>query len=261
MKVSDIMTRDVLTVGKDNPLGTTLELMHKHGISKLPVVHQGKFIGIVSDGDIVDELGALRNKGLVPNALHVSGALRKEVPTIGPDVSIDDARNLFQTTGAGILPVVDEEWTVVGVLTKADLLPFVRDETPVKEFMKRDLYAVSPNDRVIHARRVMLDHGVERLPVLDGGKLVGIVGEIDLAMGFSRVKQVFEDNRQDKRIRDLHVADVMTAPVVTGTPDMRAQEAAALMKQEDVGALPLVERGDRIAGMITRTDLLPFARE
>lgn len=255
MKAKDIMTREVVTMDKDERLGVVLEEMRCRGVSKLPVTEKGNLIGVVTDGDIVDELGAIRSRGVTPDVMHVTAALRRDVPTVSPDTDLTEVARILLGGNLGIVPVVVDA-KVVGVITKADLLPLVESDTPLKEFMIKELYAVAPQDRVMHARRVMLDHGIERLPVLDGGRLVGIVGEMDMALGYAKFKQHFKTQHQDNRLKQFYVEDIMTRNVVTGAPEMTAREAAAMMRQEDVGGLPVVNGSDRIAGMITRTDLL-----
>jgi len=102
---------------------------------------------------------------------------------------------------------------------------------------------------------MMLDHHVERLPVLDGGKLVGLVGEIDIAVGLARLKGSIADNHQPAALMRFLVQDVMKQTIITATPETSARDAVALMRQKDVGSLPVI-RGDRIVGIVTRSDLL-----
>src|SRR5581483_7153217 len=107
--------------------------------------------------------------------------------------------------------------------------------------------------------RLMVDHHVERVPVLDGGKLVGILGEMDVALGLARFKDTVADRHQPSAIQRFLVEDVMTQTVKTATPETTARDAALRMKQEDVGCLPVL-RADRCVGIVTRSDLLPLAK-
>ncbi len=259
MKIKDVMTRNPITVDKDERLETVLDVMRKHRISKLPVVEQGRIVGIISDGEIADELGAIKNKGIATSALHASSAMRRQFPTTHADADVEDAIEVFQKTDVGMIPVVHDH-TAIGVVTLADFLPLVKDARPIHEFMVTRLHAVEPTDRVIHARRVMLDHGVERLPVLTGGKLVGIVGESDIAFGLARFRKQFSDNHQAEQLKRFLVEEIMIRNVVTGAPDTAAAEAARVMREMDIGALPVLGGNEKIAGMITRSDLVKLIR-
>jgi len=156
--------------------------------------------------------------------------------------------------GLTMVPVVQGK-KLVGIVTKADLLKLVRSDAKLSSIMKKELRAVSPGERLVHARRLLLDHDIARLPVLEGGKLQGIIAEHEIAGAFAGFKQA-DAHVQRANIRDLQVGPYMIRKVVTGRPDMSAKEAAALMMKEQVGALPIVEENGQIQGIVTRTDLI-----
>lgn len=254
MRAKDLMTRDVVTVDKDERLETVLQTMQKQRMSKLVVLEKGRIAGVVTDGDIADELGAIKNRGVSTSHLHASSAMRRVYPAVEPDTPLARVLEELLHDGAGLLPVA-HDGSVVGVVTASDLLKLVESVKPVSDVMTSQLVVVQPTDRVIHARRLMMDHHVERLPVLDHGKLVGIVGEGDIASGLARFKSTVRDNHQPAALQRFLVEDVMQRTVITTTPETTAKAAAAQMRSEDVGSLPVV-RGDRVVGIVTRTDLL-----
>lgn len=254
MKAKDLMTKDVLTVDKDERLETVLSLMQKHRVSKLVVQEKGKVAGVVTDGDIADELGAIKNRGVPATHLHASSAMRRRYPHVSPDAELRQLLDAIRADDAGLVAVMHDA-TCVGVVTASDLVQLVKATKPVSDIATTQVHVVSPTDRVIHARRLMIDHHVERLPVLDGGKLIGIVGEGDIATGLARFKSTIADNHQPAAIQRFLVEDVMERAVVTAPADLPCAEAAKLMKQRDVGCLPLL-RGDRLVGIVTRGDLL-----
>lgn len=258
MKAKDIMTRTPLTVDKDERLDHVLETMRKNRVSKLVVVEKGKVIGLLVDGDVADELGALKNRGVRASHLHVSSAMRKHMEPVTPDTDLARIRQLLMEEDAGLLPVMHDA-TCVGIVTASDLLGHVQGAKTLDEIMTRHLHVVAPSDRVIHARRTMIDHHVERLPVLDAGRLVGILGEMDVALGLARFKDTVADKHQPAALQRFLVEDIMTRNVTTATPEMSVVEAAALMKREDVGSLPVL-RAERCVGIVTRSDLLPFVK-
>jgi CBS domain-containing protein len=254
VKVKDVMSREVVTVDKDERLDHVLETMRKHRMSKLVVVEKGKVAGIVTDGDIADELGALKNKGVPASHLHASSAMRRQFLTTVAEADVAKLVPQAHEDGAGLVPVMHDH-TCVGVVTASDLLRLVASTAPLEGIMTQKVLAVQPTDRVIHARRLMVDHHVERLPVLDGGRLVGILGESDIAFGLARFKESVRDNHQASALQRFLVEDVYQRNVVTGTVDMPARDAAQRMLKEDVGCLPVL-RGDRLVGIVTRSDLI-----
>jgi CBS domain-containing protein len=261
MKASDIMTPKPVVVHKQDRIENVLDLMRKHSLSKIPVVDGDRLVGIISDGDVLEELGAFKNKDISPTTLHVSGAMQRKFEVAVPDMDVKVVVDACKHDGVGLLPVVDRnpDGKLVGVITKADLLPLVVSSTPVRDVMKKTLHSVTPDERLIHARRLMVDHGIERLPVLDQGRLVGVVGELDLAYAYDKLKKQYTPEQLKTRLKDVHVRDVMVTEVVTAPPDLPAKKAAAMMKERDVGCLPVTHGApgeNKISGMVTRTDLI-----
>lgn len=254
MKAKDLMTKDVLTVDKDERLETVLDLMQKHQVSKLVVTDRKEIVAVITDGDIADELGAIKNRGIPASQLHVTAAMRRKHPSVQPESELKLVLDALIDQDAGILPVVHDKHCV-GVVTASDALKLVTSTKPLSDVMTSHLHVVSPTDRVIHARRIMLDQHVERLPVLDGGKLVGILGEIDIALGFARLKSTVADHHQPAALQRFLVEDIMQRQVVTASPETTAVDAVKTMREQDVGSLPIV-RGDRVIGIVTRSDLL-----
>lgn len=254
MKAKDVMTRDVISVDKNERLTTVLEKMVKHRVSKLVVLDGGEPVGVITDGDIADELGALKNRGVSPSALHASSAMRRSFPKVAPDTEIPVLIEALVDHDAGLVTVV-HDGVLLGVVTASDALTLVTSPRMLADIMTSRLQVVAPTDRVIHARRLMLDHGIARLPVLDGGKLVGIISEIDIALGFSHLKGTVADHRHSAAIDRFIVQGVMQQTLITATPEMTAKDAVALMRRDDVGSLPVVQAG-RVVGIVTRTDLL-----
>jgi CBS domain-containing protein len=258
LKARDIMSSKPIVMHKDDRLENVLDAMRRHNVSKLPVVDRDRLVGVVSDGDVLEELGAFRNRSIEPSTLHVSSAMRKDFPVAVPDTDLKVVIEHCKKEGMGLLPVIDHDpgGKLVGVITKADLLPLVTSTTPLRDVMKRQLHSVEPADRLVHARRMMMDHGIERLPVLEAGRIVGILSEMDIALALDEFKKKYPPEHQKHQIKNLLVEDVMRREVVTAGPDTPASKAARLMRDRGIGGLPVTEDGDRIAGMVTRTDLI-----
>lgn len=254
MKAKDVMTREVVSIDKDERLPAVLELMRKRGISKLPVTEKGRLVGLLVDGDIADELGSIKNRGVATGQLHASSAMRRDFVKVDAETPLAEVLYQMLENDLGLVPVTQDD-AILGVITGSDLLKRVSSEQPVSTLMTRELHALAPTDRVIHARRLMLDHHVERLPVLDAGRLLGIVGESDVAQGFFEFRETVTLQHQNRQLKEFTVDQIMVRQVVTTTESESARDAAKRMREHDVGCLPVM-RGDRIVGIVTRSDLL-----
>jgi len=254
MKVKEIMTTKIITVDKDDSLKLVLDLMKKYDITKIPVTEEKKFFGLVTDNVIAYKLGSIRKRGITASRLHASSVTEKEVAVIFPEENVKNILKSVGEPGPTMLPVVEKE-KLIGVVTKADLLPLVTSKNQLHSIMQKKVHTVNLDDRVVHARRIMITHNVARLPVLEEKKLVGIISDVEIALAFASLKKSFSLGRQKHRLDELLVKDVMRTPVVWSDPSMSISDAAQLMQKQNIGALPLLEN-DKLVGMVTRTDLL-----
>jgi len=254
MKVKDLMTKEIIYVDKDVDLKRVLDLMKKYDITKIPVVEDKKIVGIITDNIIAYKLGSIRKRSISTSRLHASSVTEKNTVKIPPNTNMKDILKTVGDPGPTMLLIVDKE-KLVGVLTKADILPLVDSKKTVKSIMKKNILMVSPDDRVIHARRIMIDENIARLPVIDKGVLVGIISDMEIAFAFASLKKSFSLGRQKHQLDELLVKSVMKPRVIWTTPFVTAAEAAKIMLKHNIGALPVMEH-DSIIGIVTRTDLL-----
>ncbi len=260
MKVKDVMTKEVIYVSKNDDLRYVIDLMEKHNITKLPVLDDDKVVGIVTDNKIADKLGSIRSKGVPAARLHASTVMEKEFETVSPDTPIEDILATVGMPGPTMLPVV-VNGTLVGVVTKADLLPLVKGKEKIASIMTTPVITVKPDDRVVHARRLLLEQDIARLPVIEDGKVVGIISDKEIAFAFAALKRSFSLGKQQHQLKMLLVKDVMTSPAITAREDISIEEAAKIMIENEVGCLPIIGGDEKIKGIVTRTDLLHHLRK
>ncbi len=127
----------------------------------------------------------------------------------------------------------------------------------VDQVMTRDPSTVSPKDKIRLAVERMIERKCRRLPVVDEGRLVGIITNIDLRRATNSAF-VLRERRYDEFLLDhINVEACMTRDPKTVSPQTAIVDAAKLMRDYKVGGLPVVQ-GDRLVGMVTETDLLNF---
>jgi CBS-domain-containing membrane protein len=142
--------------------------------------------------------------------------MTREVVTIPPEASVEELARLLEEHRISGMPVLDKNGALVGVVTKSDLVQRSRDlelppalnildlhlflETPsgfkkrlekllgdrVQDVMTENPFTLAPDTPVNEIARFMTAKGVHTLPVLEEGKLVGIVGKLDLIRGLAR---------------------------------------------------------------------------
>jgi acetoin utilization protein AcuB len=131
----------------------------------------------------------------------------------------------------------------------------------VADRMSRNPVTIRADALAQDAAETMRTRKIRHLPVVDhDGRLVGIVTDRDL-------RQILFDPRVRERagelaetLRTLRVRDVMTWAVITVRPGVDLREAARLMHEQKIGALPVVE-GGRVVGILTESDVLKAFRE
>jgi len=124
----------------------------------------------------------------------------------------------------------------------------------VKDWMTRDPIVITPETTLPEAHRIMAEHKIRRLPVVDNGKLVGIVtrGDIREASPSDATSlSIFELNYL---LAKLAVKQIMTRKPVTVKPGTTVERAAQIMLEHKIGGLPVVEGGN-LVGIITESDI------
>lgn len=143
MKVSDLMTRDVISVMPDAKLNAAQEIMEEYGIRHLPVVEHGRLVGIISKGDIREAKPSdattlsVWEVNYLWDTIHVRQVMTTTVLTVDADQPLVDALKLMVARKFSSLPVVREEM-LVGILTETDIF------NKIIALAERELQATRP---------------------------------------------------------------------------------------------------------------------
>ncbi|WP_406660289.1 CBS domain-containing protein [Methanolobus sp. ZRKC3] len=253
MEVKEIMAEPV-SIDKSDTLSHALDVMEKKGTRRLLVKHDNKLLGVLTMRNITKELGT-RKKGNMPaSSLHVATAVSENFVKVLPDTKTNDAITLMNKNG-GVVVVFDND-KVLGWVTPNELLKNNNIEGFVAEIMQKDPIIASPGDRVIHVRRLMLDNNIGRVPVIEDDKLVGMITEKDIAKAMRAFRDVVEGSKQDSRIKNLIVADIMKMGVKTVYTNTPASDVAKMMVEEDIGAIPVLNLEEEMVGIVTRRNIV-----
>lgn len=123
----------------------------------------------------------------------------------------------------------------------------------VADVMSTNVVSIPSTTSMSDARRIMETHRVRRLPVIDRGKLVGIVAKDDLDKAGPSQLTTFSMHELTYLLSKITVKEVMHRDVVTVTQDMTAEEAVTLAQSKKVGSL-IVIKGEQVVGICTTND-------
>ncbi len=266
MHMKDIMSSEVVDIDKDQNIHDALKLMKKHKISRLLVVDgHGKdkkeIMGLITEKDIALRLGSSKYADLAPSHFHISTVMSSGLISAESSTNIGNAAKLMINHKIGGIPVLDQG-NLLGIVTKTDFVKICQgvpyNNTPVKEMMETDLMTINPQDRLVHARRMIIDENVGRLLVMDDDNLEGIITAKDIAFSMMSFRKRVPDKYQSARIRNLLVEDVMTQNVHTIEINSTLEDVSSMMMDENISGIPVLDDNGDVSGIITKTDLMKF---
>jgi CBS domain-containing protein len=258
MNIAQCMTADPVTVAPEDTLHSALALMDELGVRHLPVVAEGRLVGILSDRDLLESTGA-GILGPDPEASNgtVGTLMHADPVTAAPDDFIVSAVTELSVHGIGCLPVVDAG-RLVGIVTETDFLRLVALlgasgfappglDPEVNELARFELATGGPETTLAEAAEMLRDRGVRHLPVLAAsGELVAVLSDRDLRR--ARGAGVAPSER---------VVNLTRTSPITMAAHERVSTAARLMSEHKVGAVAIV--GGPSLGLVTTTDILEHA--
>lgn len=125
----------------------------------------------------------------------------------------------------------------------------------VREVMRTKIVTISAGERLSTVEDIMTLGRVRHMPVVRGGRLVGVVSQRDLLRASLSELTSFRSEERRAFLHAIEISQVMSTPPITIDPDASLQKAALLMAEQKIGCLPVVE-ADRLIGLLTETDVL-----
>jgi CBS domain-containing protein len=172
----------------------------------------------------------------------VKDIMVKEVAYVSLPGNRDEVLKTLQKRQVSGVPVIKKD-EVVGMITRSDLLRN-REEDQTALLMTRKPVTVAPESTIVEASKLLLKHGIRRLPVVDGKNLVGIITVADI-------------------VREAADMDIQTAieeyfekDIVVLWSEMPVPIAGAIMEYAQVEACPVIDSGLSLVGMISDRDLI-----
>jgi acetoin utilization protein AcuB len=125
----------------------------------------------------------------------------------------------------------------------------------VRDIMRADPVTATRRTRLPDLLRLLRQRGFRHLPVVEAGRLVGIVSDRDLKQAMVSAGSATEGRERERLLDRLTAGEIMTGEVVTTGPTCGVEEAARVMATRKISALPVTD-GDRLVGIVTETDVL-----
>jgi CBS domain-containing protein len=154
----------------------------------------------------------------------------------------DDVLKILKRTGISGVPVIKDE-KIVGIITRKDLLR-KPDETQLGLLMTPDPITIGPDATIADAARVMIRHGISRLPVVEDLRLVGLLSVSDLILAIAQMKCAVP-------IREVYTSQ--TFAIWEETP---LTVVGRVMEISGFDAIPILDSDNTLRGIISERDLI-----
>lgn len=278
MNVADIMSSPVYVIKTDETVSHARKLMLRHRIGTLPVLNEGKMVGIITKSDISNRLSQAeplwRRRPI--DQIPIKMLMTETVITIYPEASINQAATLMLENGIHNVPVV-KNGNIVGILTRTDFMRYVAENagkmtTKVRNLMTEDVISVHRHHTINHVIDEMNRNEIARVIVKDDdGKPAGYISRRSIALSLitdsegdistKSIKMVRRSSPGGQKtyryVKEMPVTaeDIMVSPVISIDVNENISAAAKKMIDEGITGLP-VSDGEDIVGMLSRTDII-----
>jgi len=127
----------------------------------------------------------------------------------------------------------------------------------IRDMMTKNPITVESDTLVLDAQKIMKENNIRRLPVVDKGKLKGIITKHDLLEASPSPATSLSIHELNYLLSKMKVKEIMKKDPVTLTPDMPFEEALRIGQEKKIGSFPVVENG-KLVGIATESDIVRF---
>jgi len=127
----------------------------------------------------------------------------------------------------------------------------------IRDIMTKNPITVDSETLVLDAQKIMKESNIRRLPIVDKGKLVGIVTQHDLLQASPSPATSLSVHELNYLLAKMTVKEVMKKNPVTFTPDTPFEEALRIGQEKKIGSFPVMDKG-KLVGIATESDIVRF---
>lgn len=268
-EILHIAKTPVITMAPTTPVYDAVKMMAKEGFRRIPIANPGTktLEGMVTATDILDYLGGGKRfeiiqqkfSGNIFKAINepIKLLMTQNVFFVKTKVRISEALQLMKEKNVGGLPVVDEEKRVKAIVTERDIANLFADRlsgVKVSQIMTEKVATALPKTTIFEVEKIMITQGFRRLPIVSEGKILGIITAMDIIRFFGS-GEVFKHLKSGTLTQVLNTLaiEIAAKDVASITPDADVGQAAKIMREKNLGALPVVEN-EKLVGIMTERD-------
>lgn len=297
LRIRDVMTTDVATVDPFTPLSEVVELLLKRKVKAVPVLKGKAIKGIITGGDLLERGGmplSLDAQCILPAVmrdehvrcldcrnLRAEDVMTSPVRTLNIKTRVSDAVQLMAKGNMKRLPVVADDGTLMGIVSRADVLRAIGRASAVaghldilpetargtaRDVMYREVPTASPDTPLQDVLARIVASPLRRVAIVDEDmKVLGLVHDRDILNDFARKNApgvlktlIAALSRQDGALPEIEGAarDVMTTDIITIPPDMPLTEVIRTLTERRVKRILVVDGEGRLLGMVDRDTVL-----
>jgi CBS domain-containing protein len=272
--LGEVMTRRVVTAPPTASLERVRELMLQNRVNRVVIVNEySNPLGMITGKDLLRY--GLDRDAKNPNEVIAHSLMSKPLVTEREATSVSYCAQRMLDCAISSVVVIRKE-AIVGIVTKTDLCMFYAvnggTSEEVRKWMTAKPITVRPFQGIIEAAKIMTEKNISRLPVVEGS-LVGIVTISDLtAISPSLSPVAMRVKARDATtwekafapttaVGPRSVGEIMTKNPITVLDTSYLSEAAKSMISHHISGLPVLDSGNSLVGMVTKTDVaLALAR-
>ena len=192
--VGDYMATKIVTFDEDDALVDVCRCLMQNSFRKVPVMHHDRFAGTISRADLIkankDKFRprAQQDASVVCPAMVVAKDVMKSgLLTVRTSTPVYEAMEILAARNVTGLPVVDDYMNLLGIISEKDMLKLLYDPDAkpglVEEYMTAGVIGFEQSTSLFEICDCLINNNFRRVPILDHGKLVGIISRTDI-MGY-----------------------------------------------------------------------------
>jgi len=202
--VGDYMTTGVLTFDEETDLADICKCLIENNFRRVPILHKGKLAGIISRADIIkinkDKFRPYADSSTCSDNPTAKDAMKTGLLTVKKATPVYEAMDIMATKNITGLPVVDDYMNLLGIVSEKDVLKLLYDPdalpSVVGDVMTAGVTGFSQDTSLFEICCCLIENNFRRVPILNGGKLIGIISRTDIMAYIMKNRSLFFREKQ-----------------------------------------------------------------